>query len=326
MAKIPKIIFTKQLRGSNLARISLSARQFANLLKNEDLKILFSDLQIGPPHHRSTNYLYLIKEGIIFQPSRDEIEYLEDFFNIEKFNCEEMKQYLVCQYYEIDDYMKFEEFIEANFGLRKEDFDLFQEAKKYSFSNRKEYLEAKKFGIKDINEFKEWKSTDFDNYKDFIKARKGGFDSRREFNDAQKYNIGDINDYQKFIDKGLKELEKKIQEVENDSNRAFDNRNYKEFIRLMYLSIEKIVEIIYLRVIGEPIPNDDDLNTSDMIEQVQTKLGKDFNLLDKFHKWRLMRNDIVHENLDVNPKTAEEAREFYQVTKEKLMNQFYNFS
>lgn len=328
MTKIPKIIFTKQLRGSyfnHVGRIDLNARQFVNMIKIEEYDILYSDLEPTPPHHKTSNFLYLIKEGMILNALKQEIEYLEDFFKIKGYNCEDFFQYLICEYYEIDNHDKYIEFNESNFGSSKNDYELFKEAKKYSFSDKKEYLEAKRYGITDINEYKKWKSTDFGSYNDFVKARKGKFTSRKELLDAQKYNIDTFEEYQDFINKGFKEIERKINEVENDAKRAFDKRNYKEFIRLMYLCIEKVVEILYSRVIGEPTPAENDLKTSNMIEKIQAALGKDFKIIDDFHKWRLTRNDIVHENLDVDTKKAQEAQLFYQETKEKLMNEYYNF-
>ncbi|MBD3212964.1 MAG: hypothetical protein GF311_10180 [Candidatus Lokiarchaeota archaeon] len=85
------------------------------------------------------------------------------------------------------------------------------------------------------------------------------------------------------------------------------------------------MKILYLRVIGEPAPAENDLKTSNMIEKIQATLGKDFRIIDDFDKWRLTLNDIVHENLDVDTNTAQEAQLFYLETKEKLMNEFYNF-
>jgi hypothetical protein len=78
------------------------------------------------------------------------------------------------------------------------------------------------------------------------------------------------------------------------------------------------VEILYLRVIGEPVSAEHDLKTSNIIEKIRTALRKDFKIIDNFHKWRLTRNDIVHENLDLDTNTVQKAQLFYQETKRNL--------
>ncbi|MBD3196889.1 MAG: hypothetical protein GF317_17675 [Candidatus Lokiarchaeota archaeon] len=125
--------------------------------------------------------------------------------------------------------------------LSQEDYekeiDLFHKTAKNSqikFTDKKQFLEAKRAGINDFKEYTEWKESEFGKYKRFVKARKGAFTSRKEFGDAQRFNIDTYEKYQEFLKKPFKELESKIQSEEKDALKAFNSENFKEFIRLMY--------------------------------------------------------------------------------------------
>ena len=82
---MPEIIFTENPSSNVIERggvISISSRQFINLIKHDNIKIIFSGYK--PNHKNKDFYLYILKNGFIINTSANEIEYLENFFKVQK--------------------------------------------------------------------------------------------------------------------------------------------------------------------------------------------------------------------------------------------------
>ena len=48
-----------------------------------------------------------------------------------------------------------------------------------------------------------------------------------------------------------------------------------------------------------------------MIKKIQDHLQHDFGIIDKIHRWRLVRNKIAHNHIKIDRKTALNAQKFF---------------
>jgi len=103
----------------------------------------------------------------------------------------------------------------------------------------------------------------------------------------------------------------KAQEIYNDAEKAMEEERYEEFIRLIYLYAEKYAKSVYISLFNsEPVEKNERYLT-EMIKKIQDHLQHDFGIIDKIHRWRLVRNEIAHNHIKIDRKTALNAQKFF---------------
>ena len=109
-----------------------------------------------------------------------------------------------------------------------------------------------------------------------------------------------------------------IYEINQDAHKAFKEGRYSDYIELKYRGAEIFYKSFYKEILKKEIKDEDYL--SDIIREIEQKLNMNSGILKKLNKWRLIRNQIVHEHLKVDKKKAEGAMHFfnklYQLFKE----------
>ncbi|MFO8020808.1 MAG: hypothetical protein R6U96_19450, partial [Promethearchaeia archaeon] len=85
----------------------------------------------------------------------------------------------------------------------------------------------------------------------------------------------------------------------------------EEYIRLRYLMIEKFSELAYMVLYKVPIDETTDLNIEKTFKKIEKKSGQPLSEVNDLHKWRLMRNDIVHDHYKVGENEIEQAKQFF---------------
>ncbi|MBA7644754.1 hypothetical protein ES703_52500 [subsurface metagenome] len=114
----------------------------------------------------------------------------------------------------------------------------------------------------------------------------------------------------------FKEMSKKINEILKDAKEAFDSMRYEEFIRLKYLSAEKLVELAYMKVFKKDFKEENNLNFDDIIRSIEEKTNKKVVDFEELRYWRRLRNKIIHEHYKIEKNKAEKCNEF--------IDEFYN--
>jgi hypothetical protein len=141
--------------------------------------------------------------------------------------------------------------------------------------------------------FKQLKvNIDVKNHSDYGKARSLGFT--------------DDVEYHKF----LKEL-LKIDRTIGRAEETFELNRFNEFLRLKFLSIELIVELVYLKLFRRKKKIGDGLKVDDLINEIEHKLNKKIVDHKKLKYWRRLRNDVIHKDIEVKKDQAEKGKTFF---------------
>ena len=229
------------------------------------------------------------------------------------------------------------EFKKSGF-LNTGDLNSYQEFliyKEGGFENKREYFDAKKLNISTRHEYLEFNESGFQYYNGYLNAKSHGFNNKNEFEEAKKLGFENFNEYERFLKSGCKSKEefeffknqlpnliknnqKIIKQTENDAEKAFNSKNFEEFIRLRFLSIEKLSEALYLSLFRKEFKHEDDKKVDDLINEIGTELNKKLVDHDELKYWRRIRNKVVHQNLKVSIDKAEKGKEFFDEVFDKL--------
>jgi len=222
-------------------------------------------------------------------------------------------------------------------------------AKKLGFQNKKEneYDEAIELGIdnyEDYSSFKAFYSNKEkiyyeEDYKEYLKAKKLGFESSNDY----LYAIMDLGfnnyaGYKEFQESGceskeefeffkkmpqiIENMNKKLNEIEKDADNAFKSNRFEEFIRLKFLSAEKMADITHLKVFKWERGETEDLKVDEIIDRIEKKLEVKFTDYEELKYWRRIRNKIIHEHLKIERDKAEKSKEFF----DELYNNLKKYS
>lgn len=248
----------------------------------------------------------------------------------------------------IRNYESYEGFRESGFmeGYRgsdgkKKSYSKFLEAKEKGFTDIYDFEFAKELNIEKYDELETFKQSGFfrensrhkeDNYKEFKEAKNLGFNYYEDYSKALDLDLENFNEYKQFLDSGcqtveeyhfkikfppiFKEMSKKINEILKDAKEAFDSMRYEEFIRLKYLSAEKLVELAYMKVFKKDFKEENNLNFDDIIRSIEEKTNKKVVDFEELRYWRRLRNKIIHEHYKIEKNKAEKCNEF--------IDEFYN--
>ncbi len=223
-------------------------------------------------------------------------------------------------------------------------------AKKLGFQNKKEneYDEAIELGIanyKDYSSYKAFYSNEkkihYNNekyYKEYLKAKKLGFQEKNEYYEAMELGFSNPAQYQDFLESGCKNKEefeffkkipliikntnKKINQIVTDADNAFKSNQFEEFIRLKFLSIEKIADITHLKVFKREKLEGEDLKVDNIINEIERELKLELTDHEELKYWRRIRNNIIHDHLKIEKDKAEKGKEFF----DELYNNLKKYS
>ncbi len=296
MSDFPRVIFTGKPSGSI---IKISPREFIKFIKDKDLNstpvTIFSAFE--PIRKNRDFFLYALQDGFILSASTQEMEPIELFLNINRKGFSDVFEYLEFLYFDgdynldikdtnyksrVDAFRKFKE--SQFFGDKIFNIIEFIEASTKGFAERNQYIHAKRLGIPNKREYDKFLDSGYKKYIDFQEALKGNFTDRKDFYDAQSLGIDTFEKYTEFLNLGFKEQLNKIEAIENDANSAYSSKRYAEFLRLIYLSAEKIGELVYSRLVGDLPSQENNINLSQIILSIQNKIGKDFGFLNDLNQ------------------------------------------
>ncbi len=346
MNELPDIIFTASPSSGNVKRgsvITIDCRQFVELIKKDKVKILFSGYM--PRDKKREYFLFFLKEGFIINTKSSDVKYLEKNFKIKKIDCNDFFEYLEVQYYKVNPpyYMnssysswdifrgdkageilrKFKE--STYFGFDKENFDIYIKGKRHFFDEKREFEHAKQLGIKFKKGYDAFINSGYRKYNDYLEANEGCFEEKSDFYKAKELGIKTLKEYQNFLNKGFKDYLDKIREIDNDAEEAYNENRWGDYVRLKYLSYEKRAEILYYKVFDKEISQENDLNLSQIISTIEEKINKKFGINNDLYKWRLKRNEIIHEHIKVDKNMADKAKNFFDIYANRLDEEFNNY-
>ena len=109
---------------------------------------------------------------------------------------------------------------------------------------------------------------------------------------------------------------KTIDSILEDAEVNFEANIFGEFIRLRFLAIEKISELIYSKLFPNNVEKFDIIH--DCIRKIEEKLKKRIANHKKLAQWRKVRNDYTHNNTTINKLQADRGREFFNILIDNL--------
>ena len=339
----PKTIFTEPLNRGIIQKVFMNGEEFLNLVLTNKINIIFSC-----PHENSTpnNYLYIVKEGIFFCTNSYQVKNFEMLDkavnNFEVSGFERFEKYTIAVRFGINDLEEFRLFERSKFLNPNNDnsYNEFLDHKKGGFSNKTQYDQAKSLGISNNDEFLTFLNSSFDNdYNSYLKAKELGFSQKEDYRKAMGLGLNNSEEYKEFLNSGcetreefdffkkrmphiIKDYEKKIDQVIKDAIHIFKSRNYGEFIRLKFLSIEILSKLLYLKLFRRDIQKENDFKVDDAISQIEEELDKKLVDFEELKYWRRIRNKIAHEHLEVDENKAEKGKEFF----DELYNNLKKYS
>ncbi len=111
----------------------------------------------------------------------------------------------------------------------------------------------------------------------------------------------------------------KLNEIIKDSIKAYKSGRFNEFIRLKYLLVEKVAEILFLKKFGEKVKQEQNLRLFRMLSKLKEKINGNIINLEEFDKWRKLRNKIVHEHFKIDKIKASAGKVFFDNLSNKLI-------
>lgn len=239
----------------------------------------------------------------------------------------------------------------GNISRNKSKYEKYLNAKKAGFESEQDYDNAKQINCENSQLYFEFLESDFcqdrrnirgnrNNYEEFLKAKEMGFHDKETYNNARRFGFEDAITYEQFIESGCEnreEFEKviefqkslpvyiqneqnKIKEIKKDARRALDSNFLEEYIRLSYLVIEKLAELTYIRILKIPLNESNDLKIEEIIQKIEEKTKEKIVNYDELHKWRILRNRIVHNHIKIDENTLSEATAFFNEGVSKFEN------
>ena len=274
-------------------------------------------------------------------------------------NYEEYSLFKKSGFYEFEDYLKanklgfqkkfeYDEAVELGIDNSEEyslfknsefyEFEDYLKANKLGFQKEDEYDDAMKLGIDNYEEYSLFKKSGFYEFEDYLKANKLGFQKEDEYDEAVELGIDNYAEYKEYQESGceskeefeffkkmpqiIENIHKKLSEIVKDADKAFKSNQFEEFIRLKFLSIEKMAELTHLKVFKWERWKEKDLKVDDIIDRIEEKLHIKFTDYEELKYWRRIRNKIIHEHLKIEKDKAEKGKEFF----DELYNNLKKYS
>ncbi len=275
-----------------------------------------------------------MKEGYCFYTKSYFLKDFEEFCKVtlefQNLGFNNFKDCAEAFYFGLNQNESYLEFKKSGF-LNKDDPDSYKEFliyKEGGFENKKEYFDAKKLKIFTRLEYLEFNESGFQYYNGYLNAKSHGFNNKIKFDEAKNLGFEEFNQYEAFLKSGckskeefeffknqlpnlIKQNQKIIKQSEKDAEEAFTSKRFEEFIRLRFLSIEKLSEALYLSLYKREFKHEDDKKVDDLINEIGIKLNKKLVDFDELKYWRRIRNKVVHQNLKVSLDKAEKGKEFF---------------
>jgi hypothetical protein len=205
--------------------IKSSDGQFINLIETLNINILYSSHFPQNPSKRTKYFLYFPKEGFIFSAGNSDIPFLERFFDISKYECNHLFEYLESEYYQINSLLKelkaeypekynkidnslgilLRDYKPTNFFSRnRTSFKDYLISRMFGFSKKHEFEAATRQGITEKEEYDKFKASGYGKYENYLRGIEGVFENHNEFYVAKRHNIETYNKYQEFLKNDLK--------------------------------------------------------------------------------------------------------------------------
>ena len=284
MKKLPLIVYTEP-PSLNYPNIVVYGENFFKMIEALKLEYLFSAMtrfKINPEF-----MLYFIKDGYIVRLNPRERSYLKEF-DIGDFS--DFAEFLEANFYEIPTSKEYNNFKSSPFlNINKLSYRDYVEATKMGFSDKKSFSHANQLGIETFEEYQRFRNAGV-SYEDYKKMITGGFTDKIDYGRATQLGIETRKAYNEHIAHRFDPYLNKIKDIKKDSDDAFNKQRYGEFIRLEYLSAEKLGELVYFKLFDKQPQDQEEVNLSELIASIEKKEGRELNLIDELHKWRLKRN------------------------------------
>ncbi|OLS14778.1 MAG: hypothetical protein RBG13Loki_1594 [Promethearchaeota archaeon CR_4] len=145
------------------------------------------------------------------------------------------------------------------------------------------------------------KSMGFENVEEFTEFERSGCPVKIIFTE-HKQNIG--------------EYLAKIDEIHQDAEWKYEQKQFGDYIRLAYLEVEKIVEALYC--VHNHVNDTRGNKFSDLLVNLGGEFGIHLVNEKELKEWREVRNKFVHENQKVTLENAQEAKMYFDETTAKL--------
>ncbi len=317
MKKLPPIIYTEK-PDLRYPYIYVYSESFFRMVEKLKLEYLFS--AVSPRQRNSDFMFFFVKDGYMIIMSPRERSILEDV-DIGDFTS--FDQFLEANYYGIPNLAEFTQFQASGFRdtLTKKDYLNYVEASKKGFPSKSSFKHAKQLGIESGEEYQKFREADV-GYDDYKKMVAGGFTDKKEYGAAIQIGITTRKAYLEHIAHRFDPYLKKVKEIKNDADSAYNKQSFSEFIRLEYLMAEKLGELVYYKLNNKPVDNQEEVNLTEIVAGIEKKIGRELNLIDELNFWRLKRNDIVHEHLKMDKDIADKSKRFFTRHYETLMDIF----
>lgn len=343
---IPITISTQSIHDFIKQKILVPKEEFVKLIIQNKNDIVFSCKKERSP----ANYynFYIVLEGYCFYTDSylikdyEEFSKAIDFLNFGFGSFNDYVEALTFGITERDEYNKFKKSGFFNITNLKS-YQEFKDFQNGGFLDKTEFLEAQKLNISKKMDYDEFLNSGFDNYNQFISAKNHGFLNKDDFRTAKSLSIEDNDEYQEFLKSGcttkedfeffkkklpslIKNSEKTLRKSLKDAKNAFDSGSFEEFIRLYFLTIEKLTNAFYLKIFKKDLKSMNDKIIDDMIEDIGNKIDIGLVDINELKYWRRIRNKVIHDNLKIDKDKAEKGKEFFDEFYKKLYNEYTKYT
>jgi hypothetical protein len=133
--------------------------------------------------------------------------------------------------------------------------------------------------------------------------------SKGFFDKIQKY----LTEYS-LNDSSTNSTEAEVIEIKNDlkeSEELFNAGRLNESFLIKYVSIEKMVKLIYFKLFGKKLKFNNENKIDDIICQIEDEREKNIVDHNRFRYWKNIRNRVSHENFKLNKEQAEKGKDFF---------------
>jgi len=298
----------------------------------------FGDIDNENLNHESRENLMNLRQKYIAKNYKEYLKAKKLGFQ-EKFEYDDAMKLGIDNYKDYSSYKAFYSNKEKIYYNEKY-YKKYLKAKKLGFQNNieNEYNEAIKIGADNYEDYSSFKKSGFEEFYEFeeyLKANKLGFENVEDYSDAMNLGFNNYAEYKEFQESGceskeefeffkkmpqiIENMKKKLNEIVKDADNAFKSNRFEEFIRLKFLSIEKMADITHLKVFKREKLEDEDLKVDEIIDRIEKKLEVKFTDYEELKYWRRIRNKIIHEHLKIERDKAEKGKEFFDELYNNLM-------
>jgi len=134
---------------------------------------------------------------------------------------------------------------------------------------------------------------------------KGFFDKIQKY--LTKHNLNDIPTNINYSEAEFIEIKKDIKESEE----LFNAGRLNESFLIKYVSIEKMVKLIYFKLFRKKLKFNNENKIDDIICQIEDEREKNIVDHNRFRYWKNIRNRVSHENFKLNKEQAEKGKDFF---------------